>query len=158
MTKDCGKKAKRIAVQSLIYKEARVHLGLSAQMTIHAIRRVCANRKTAKQKGRPVKRFAPTHDARTFTCKEPGWMVSLIMLKGREKLRLHIGNDQKHLLQAQNPKSATLVKRKDGRFYLQIQLESEPSEISKTDEVLGVDLGRTGIACTSESPVPLGAA
>ena len=85
-------------------------------------------------------------------------MVSLIMLKGREKLRLHIGNDQKHLLQAQNPKSATLVKRKDGRFYLQIQLESEPSEISKTDEVLGVDLGRTGIACTSESPVPLGAA
>ena len=48
------------------------------------------------------------------------------MLKGREKFRLHIGNYQKHLLQGQNPKSATLVKRKDGSFYLQIQLESEP--------------------------------
>ncbi|MEG5040845.1 MULTISPECIES: hypothetical protein [unclassified Microcoleus] len=60
----------QIAVQSLIYKEARSHSGLSAQMTIHAIRRVCANRKTAKQKGKPVKKFAPTsatYDARTFT-------------------------------------------------------------------------------------------
>lgn len=60
----------QIAVQSLIYKEARSHSGLSAQMTIHAIRRVCANRKTAKQKVKPVKKFAPTsatYDARTFT-------------------------------------------------------------------------------------------
>lgn len=143
----------QIAVQSLIYKEARVHSGLSAQMTIHAIRRVCANRKTAKQKGKPVKGFAPTsatYDVRTFTSREADWMVSLTMLKGREKFRLHIGNYQKHLLQGQNPKSATLVKRNDGSFYLQIQLESEPPAIPETDEVLGVDLGRTDIACTSE--------
>lgn len=60
----------QIAVQSLIYKEAREYSGLSAQMTIHAIRRVCANRKTAKQQNRPVKEFAPTsatYDVRTFT-------------------------------------------------------------------------------------------
>ncbi|MFP5273251.1 zinc ribbon domain-containing protein [Coleofasciculus sp.] len=50
----------QIAVQSLIYREAREYSGLSAQMTIHAIRRVCANRKTAKQQNRPVKGFAPT--------------------------------------------------------------------------------------------------
>ncbi|MEB3227295.1 MAG: transposase [Synechocystis sp.] len=143
----------QIAVQSLVYKEAREHSGLSAQMTIHAIRRVCANRKTAKQKGRPVKGFAPTsatYDSRTFTFKETDWIVSLTMLKGREKFKLHIGNYQKHLLQGQNPKSATLVKRNDGSFYLQIQLESEPPAISDTDDVLGVDLGRTDIACTSE--------
>ncbi|MGL5195715.1 MAG: RNA-guided endonuclease TnpB family protein, partial [Chroococcales cyanobacterium] len=91
----------QMAVQSLIYKEARAHSGLSAQMTIHAIRRVCANRKTAKQKGRPVKGFAPTsatYDVRTFTFKEADWMVSLTMLKGREKFNLHIGNYQKQLL------------------------------------------------------------
>ena len=143
----------QIAVQSLIYKEARAHSGLSAQMTIHAIRRVCANRKTAKQKGRPVKGFTPTsatYDSRTFTFRESDWMVSLTMLKGREKFRLHIGNYQKHLLSGQNPKSATLAKRNDGSFYLQIQLESEPPAISHTDDVLGVDLGRTDIACTSE--------
>jgi putative transposase len=143
----------QIAVQSLIYQEARAHSGLSSQLTIHAIRRVCANRKTAKQKGRPVKGFAPTsatYDRRTFTFRESAWGVSLTLLKGRETFKLHIGNHQKHLLQGQRPKSATLVKRKDGSFYLQIQLESEPPAISDTDDVLGVDLGRTDIACTSE--------
>ncbi|MFP4008194.1 MAG: hypothetical protein ACLFV6_09360 [Spirulinaceae cyanobacterium] len=78
----------QIAVQSLIYKEAKAHSGLSAQMIIHAIRRVGANHKTAKQKGRPVKGFTPTsatYDSRTFTFRESDWMVSLTMLKGREK-------------------------------------------------------------------------
>ncbi|MGL5880582.1 MAG: RNA-guided endonuclease InsQ/TnpB family protein [Xenococcaceae cyanobacterium] len=143
----------QIAVQSLIYKDARAHFGLSAQMTIHAIRRVCANRKTAKQKGKTVKRFTPTsatYDSRIFTFRESDWAVSLTMLKGREKFRLHIGNYQKHLLQGQNPKSATLVKRNDGSFYLQIQLESEAPAIPDTENVLGVDLGRTDIACTND--------
>lgn len=143
----------QIAVQSLIYKEARDYSGLSAQMTIHAIRRVCANRKTAKQKNRPVKRFAPTsatYDARTFTFKEKGWMVSLTMMKGREKFPLHIGNYQRHLLTDRNPKAAVLVKRKDGTYYLQIQLESEPPNPEQTQKVLGVDLGRTDIAVTSD--------
>ena len=143
----------QIALQSLIYKEAREHSGLSAQMTIHAIRRVCANRKTAKQKGFTVKGFAPTsatYDSRTFTFKEQNWMVSLTMLKGREKFSLHIGKYQKERLQGQKPKTATLSKRKDGSFYFDIQLESEPPSVSDTDDVLGVDLGRTDIACTSK--------
>lgn len=143
----------QIAVQSLIYKEARDYSGLSAQMTIHAIRRVCANRKTAKQQNRPVKGLAPTsatYDARTFTFKEKDWSVTLTMLKGREKFPLHIGNYQRHLLTGRNPKSAVLLKRKDGAYYLQIQLESEPPQPEQTDQVLGVDLGRTDIAVTSQ--------
>ena len=143
----------QIAVQSLIYKEAREYSGLSAQMTIHAIRRVCANRKTAKQQNRPVKGFAPTsatYDSRTFTFKEKDWTVSLTMLKGREKFPLHIGNYQRHILSGRNHKSAVLAKRKDGIYYLQIQLESEPPEPEKTEKVLGVDLGRTDICVTSD--------
>ena len=143
----------QIAVQSLIYKEARDYCGMSAQMTIHAIRRVCANRKTAKPQNRPVKGFAPTsatYDARTFTFKEKDWSVNLTMMKGREKFPLHIGNYQRHLLTGRNPKSAVLVKRKDGTYYLQIQLESEPPQPEKTTKVLGVDLGRTDICLTSE--------
>ncbi len=37
-------------MQALIYKEARAVSGMSSQMTIHAIRRVCAARKVAKQR------------------------------------------------------------------------------------------------------------
>lgn len=143
----------QIAVQSLIYKAARAESGLSAQMTIHAIRRVCAARKVAKQKRAAVKGFSPTsatYDARTFTFAESKWMVSLTMMKGREKFSLDIGNYQRHLLAGQNPKSAVLAKRKDGSFYLQIQLGSEPPEIEDEDGVLGIDLGRADIAATSE--------
>lgn len=142
----------QIALQSLIYKEARDYSGLSAQMTIHAIRRVTANRKTAKQQNRPVKGFAPTsatYDSRTFTFRETDWTVTLTMLKGREKFPLHIGNYQRHLLTQRNPKSAVLVKRKDSTYYLQIQLESEPPKPERTNRVLGVDLGRIDLAVTS---------
>lgn len=143
----------QIAVQSLIYREAREYWGLSAQMTIHAICRVCANRKTAKQQNRPVKGFAPTRatdDARTFTFIEKDWKVSLTILKGREKFSLHIGNYQRHLLTGINPKSAVLVKRKDGSYYLQIQWKSEPPQPEKMSKVLGIDLGRKDICVTSE--------
>jgi predicted transposase len=71
----------QIAVQSLIYKESRAHSGLSAQMTIHAIRRVCANRKTAKQKGRPVQtchccKVIGNRQGKKFEClnKSCGWV------------------------------------------------------------------------------------
>jgi IS605 OrfB family transposase len=142
----------QIAVQSLCYQAARAHSGLPAQLTIHAIRRVCANRKTAKLKGRPVKGFAPTsanYDSRSFSFREEDWSVSLTMLKKRERFKLHIGNYQKGLLKGQQPKSAVLVKRKDGSYYLQVQLESEPPQVQESSDVLGVDLGRTDIAVTS---------
>jgi len=143
----------RTAMQALIYKEARAHSGLSAQMTIHAIRRVCANRKTAREKGRTVESFAPSsadYDVRTFTFKEKEWAVTLTMLKGREKFRLIVGNYQRGKLTGQQPKTATLVKRKDGSYYLHVQLESEPPKPKKADRVLGIDLGRTDITVTSE--------
>ena len=143
----------RMAVQSLIYKEARAESGLGSQHTIHAIRRVCGARKVAKQKGSKVRGFAPTsagYDARTFTFREDTWSVSLTMLKGREKFPLHIGNYQRHLLGGQDPKSAVLSKRRDGSFYLQIQVETDTPQFAPTSEVLGVDLGRTDIAVTSD--------
>ncbi len=143
----------QIAVQSLIYLEAREYSGLSSQLTILAIRRVCSNRKTAKQKNRPVQKFSPTsanYDARTFTFREDKWMVSLTMMKGREKFPLLIGNYQKHLLSGQTPASAALVKRQNGDYYLQIQIKSSPPKVEPKNKCLGVDLGRRDIAVTSD--------
>lgn len=143
----------QIAVQSLCYQAARAHSGLPAQLTIHAIRRVCANRKTAKFKGKPVKSFAPTsanYDSRSFSFREADWSVTLTMLKKRERFKLHIGNYQRSLLKGQQPKAAVLVKRRDGSYYLQVQLELEPPQENETSKsVLGIDLGRTDIAVTS---------
>ncbi|MHC5673738.1 RNA-guided endonuclease InsQ/TnpB family protein [Nostoc sp.] len=141
-----------LAMQSLVYHSVRALFGLSSQLAIHALRRVSGNRKTAKQKGKPVTGFAPTsatYDVRTFSLIEKNWTVSLTLIGGRERFNLAIGNYQRGLLKGQNPKTATLVKRKNGTYYLNIQLESEPPMPEETDQVLGVDLGRTDIAVTS---------
>ncbi|MEM8778088.1 MAG: transposase [Cyanobacteria bacterium P01_G01_bin.49] len=143
----------KTAMQSLVYKDVRGKFGLSANLAIQAIRRVCANRKTTKQKGSKVKQFKPTsasYDARIFSFIEKSWTVSLKLLHSREKFELLIGNYQRHLLSGQEPTSATLVKRKDGSYYIHIQIEKDVPKLTTTKEVVGVDLGRTDIASTSE--------
>ena len=117
-----------LAMQSLIYRDVRARFGLSSQMTIHAIRRVCGNRKTAKQKGKSVKKFSPTsatYDVRTFSFREKDWTVSLTMVGKRQRFKLVIGNYQRHLLQGLTPKTATLVKRNDGSYYMEIETHEQ---------------------------------
>jgi len=140
------------AMQSLVYSDVRAKFGLSSQLAIQAVRRVAGNRKTAKQKGKPVRKFAPTsatYDERVFSFREHDWTVSLRLLSGRSRFKLVIGNYQRGLLKGQTPKTATLLKRQNGTYYINIQLESQPPEIEATDKVLGCDLGRTDIVVTS---------
>jgi IS605 OrfB family transposase len=140
------------AMQSLVYSDVRARFGLSSQLAIQAVRRVASNRKTAKQKGKPVRKFAPTsatYDERVFSFREHDWTVSLRLLGGRSRFRLAIGNYQRGLLKGQTPKTATLLKRQNGTYYINIQLESQPPQIETTDKVLGCDLGRTDIVVTS---------
>ncbi len=147
------KMTNKTAMQSLVYQEVRTRFGLSANLAIQAIRRVCANRKTAKQKNKPVKAFSPTsasYDARIFSFREKDWTVSIKLINSRPRLELLIGNYQRHLLKGSKPTSATLVKRKDGTYYIHIQVDQDTPEPIETDDVLGVDLGRTDIATTSQ--------
>ncbi len=80
------------------------------------------------------------------------------MVGKRERFKLAIGNYQLGLLKGQTSKTATLVKRKDGSYYVNIQLESESPLPGETDQVLGVNLVRTDIAATSEGDAFSGAA
>ena len=143
----------RTAMQSLVYQDVRAKFGLSANLAIQAIRRVCANRKTAQQKGRKVKDFSPTsisYDARIFSFREDDWTVSIKLLHFRHRFELLIGNYQRGILKETESNSATLVKRKNGHYYIHINIDKPTCEPRETDDVIGVDLGRTDIASTSE--------
>ena len=85
-----------------------------------------------------------------FSFREHDWTISLRLLSGRQRFKLAIGNYQRGLLKGQTPKTATLVKRLDGSYYINIQLESHPELPQETDKVLGIDLGRADIAVSSE--------
>ncbi len=154
-----------VKLQSLCYYEIRAHFGLSSNLAQQVCRRVAGARKVAKQKNRPVKAFKAgfvTYDARIFSFREKDWTVSLTIVEGRERFELAkglrpadaSGNYQRGVLSGSSPKSATLVKRKDGSYYIQICVEYEPPQPQDREKMLGVDLGRTDIAHTKDS-VPL---
>jgi putative transposase len=142
-----------VKLQSLCYYEIRARFGLSSNLAQQVCRRVAGSRKVAKQKKRPVKEFKSgfvTYDARIFSFRQKDWTVSLTTVEGRERFELAIGNYQRGMLAGSNPKAATLIKRKDGSYYIQICVEKKPPKQQDTDKVIGVDLGRTDIAHTSE--------
>jgi putative transposase len=142
-----------VKLQSLCYYQIRARFGLSSNLAQQVCRRVAGARKVARQRNRPVKEFKRrfvTYDARIFSFREKDWTVSLTTVEGRERFELAIGRYQRERLAGSNPKSATLVKRKDGSYSIQICVEAEPSPPQRTGRVLGVDLGRTDIAHTSE--------
>jgi putative transposase len=150
-----------VKLQSLCYYQIRARFGLSSNLARttsrlrdqQVCRRLAGARKVARQKNRPVKAFKrgfATYDARIFSFREKDWTVSLTTVGGRERFELAIGRYQREQLAGSNPKSATLVKRKDGSYSIQICVETEPCPPQGTDRVLGVDLGRTDIAHTSE--------
>jgi IS605 OrfB family transposase len=122
-------------------------------LAVRVCARVAANRKTAKQKNKPVKAFKPTsadYDARIFAFREKDWSVSLTLLGNREHIKLNIGNYQRGKLKGRKPMAATLCKHRDGQFYIHIQLSDETPDPIKSDKVVGVDFGRRDIAVTSD--------
>lgn len=142
----------RLAIHKEVYYLARQMFGLPANLVCQAITRVASNRKTAKQKNRPVTKFAPTsagYDARLFTFEESAWTVRLRLLNNRHVFHLLIGDYQKNLLSGASPTSATLMRRQDSSYYLQLQVKPNSPQATKYSSCLGVDLGRRDIAHTS---------
>ena len=144
----------KTTIQSLVYQTIREKFDLSANLTVRACARVGANRKTAKQKNKPVKAFKPTsadYDARIFAFREKDWTASLTLVGGREHIPIVVANYQKGKLKGRKPTSAQLCKHKDGNYYLHIQLKDNAPKPLEADNVIGVDFGRTDLAVTSKN-------
>ena len=142
-----------VRIQTLIYHAVRELFGLSANLSIRAIARVSANRKTAKQKKSLVKDFKPTsidYDARIFDFREKDWTASITLIGGRQHIKMDAGNYQRGKLKDKKPTSATLCKHKDGNYYIHIQIKDDVPETSEPESTIGVDLGRRDIAVTSD--------
>ncbi|MFT0812647.1 RNA-guided endonuclease InsQ/TnpB family protein [Synechococcus sp. OH20] len=146
-----------VKLQSLCYRAIRTRFGLSSNLAQQVCRRLAGARKVAQQKNRPVKAFKSgfvTYDARIFSFREKDWTVSLTTVEGRERFELNVGHYQRGMLAGSHPKAATLIKRKDGSYFIQIGVEQDPPEPQDTTRAIGVDLGRRDIAHTKDS-VPL---
>lgn len=142
----------KTTIQNMVYQDLRSMFGLSANLAVRACARVGANRKTGKQKGKPVQKFKPTsadYDARIFAFREKDWTASLTLIGGREHISIDAGNYQRGKLKDRKPTSAQLCKHRDGKFYIHIQVKDEAIKPIKSNKVIGVDFGRRDIAVTS---------
>jgi putative transposase len=143
----------KVKVQHACYAVVRSRFGLSANLAIRAIARVCA---ALKVKSKAHSTFDPTsidYDQRIFSFREWDWTFSVTLLHTRARLASEFGDYQKGLLKGQTPTSATLVKRRDGTFFLHVQLKhTAPASYTPTG-TLGVDLGRRRVAVDSDATV-----
>lgn len=140
-------------MQAMLYYDVRGKFGLSSNLTQQAFRRVSGNRKTARATGASVKAFDPTsiqHDQRIFSFTERDWSLSLTLLRSRVHFHLVLGSYQRGKLKGHKPKSAQLCKHRDGSYAVHIQVKVSLPDPTPPRDVIGVDLGRTDIAHTSE--------
>jgi putative transposase len=141
----------KVKVQHAAYKDVRDRFGLSANLAIRAIARVCA---ALKVKSKAHSTFEPTsidYDQRIFSFREWDWTFSLTLLHNRARLETMLGDFQKGRLKGQSPTSATLAKRRDGTFFLHVQLKSIAPVPQTPTGTLGVDLGRRRVAVDSDA-------
>ncbi len=82
--------------------------------------------------------------------REKDWTVSLTLVGGREHIPIVPGNYQKGKLKGRKPTSAQLCKHRDGNYYIHIQLKDNAPNPISSDNVIGVDFGRTDLAVTSD--------
>jgi len=141
----------KVLIQRVCYREVRETFGLSANLAIRAIARVCAALKVPEKAHSAFKPTSIDYDARIFSFREWDWTVSLTLLHSRQRVETRPGEHQKSVLKGTKPTAAQLVKR-DGRFFMHIQIGGEALEPIEPSGYLGVDLGIAKIAATSGDP------
>lgn len=138
---------RRFSLHHLVYDSLRQDYGLSANLSVQAIRRV------GKRKGKKTGGFkygSVAYDQRTLSLRMKDETVSLTTVHGRERLPLAIGNYQRHLLSnAVSIQGGQLVKGKHGKWYVNITIRTEVPRNPGGDKVVGVDVGQAAIAALS---------
>ena len=141
----------RVKVQHTCYDQVRAKFGLSANLVIRAIARVCTALKVPEKVRSGFRPTSADYDARIFSFRERDWTVSLRLLDSRVQIGTIPGEHQKCALKGARPTAAQLVKR-EGQFFLHIQLSGDAPEPIEPSDFLGVDMGINKIATTSDDP------
>jgi len=140
----------KVTLQHACYQDIRQTFGLSANLAIRAIARVCAALKVPAKMHSTFEPTSTDYDARIFSFREWDWTFSLTLLHSRARLATALGDYQKGRLKGRLPGSATLVKRRDGTFFLHVVLVDNAPDPQEPQGVIGVDLGVKNLAITDD--------
>jgi len=146
--------ANKIEIHKTVYYPVRQCFGLSAQLTVRAISKVCE----AYKRDKSIKPEFRLDGAIVYDQRILSWRglekVSLITLQGRQVMPVRFGDYQKvRMDRIRGQADLILVK---GVFYLCVVVEvSEASPYDPVD-VLGVDLGIKNLAVDSDGEIHSG--
>jgi len=147
--------AGKFNIQKLAYRDIRNRFGLSAQLTIRAIAKVCEAYKRDKRLRPAFKEFgAIVYDQRILSWKGLE-RVSLLTTQGRERIPIVLGPYQQARLDRIRGQ-ADLVYR-DREFYLATVVEVDDAAPLTPKGTLGVDLGLVNLATDSDGDLHSGA-
>jgi IS605 OrfB family transposase len=148
------KTTNKMRLQRLVYRRLREEFGLSAQMAVRAIAKVCEAYKRDKSvmpKFRP--NGAMVYDQRILSWKGLEY-ASILTLKGRIKVPIRIGEYQKARMDRIRGQADLILR--NGVFYLAVVVDTpEPSKFDPVG-VLGVDLGIVNLATDSDGVTYMG--
>ena len=140
----------KVKVQKSGYKAIREQFGLSANLAIRAIARACAALKVPEKAHSSFDPTSIDYDARIFSFREWDWTFSLTMLRSRQRIESKLGDRQRSMLKGRKPTAAVLVRRRDGGYFLHVQLTDEAPEPIDVKGVIGVDVGVKNLAVTDD--------
>ena len=146
--------ANKVEIHKTVYYPVREHFGLSSQLTIRAISKVCE----AYKRDKSIKPEFHLDGAIVYDQRILSWKglekVSLVTLQGRQTIPVRFGEYQKARLdRIRGQTDLILVK---GVFYLCVVVEVPEETPYDPRGVLGVDLGIKNLAVDSDGEVHSG--
>lgn len=142
----------RYGMQNLAYYETKAHFGLSAQMVIRCLAKVADAYRLDRKVQRTFKPLGSiAYDDRILSWKLERQEVSIWTLAGRETIPFGAGERQLELLAARQGETDLVFF--NGMFFLLATCEIPDPELRDVETALGVDLGVTNIATTSDGEI-----
>lgn len=142
----------RYGMQNLTYYATRARFGLSAQMVIRCLAKVADAYRLDQRTPRTFKPLGSiAYDDRILSWYTARTEVSIWTVNGRQTVPFGAGERQRELLQARQGETDLVFF--NGMFFLLATCEIPDPEPRDVVEALGVDLGVTNIATTSDGEV-----
>lgn len=151
-----SRSANKVELQQLHYQDLRTQFGLAAQMAVRCIAQACETYKRDNSKQPRFRKHASMpFDQRMMSFKGVD-RVSLLTLQGRVMVPFVMGEYQRERFTGAVGQS-DLVLRKDGKWFLLATVDAPDKATLPATGFIGVDLGVTNIATTSDGESASGA-
>lgn len=142
------------SLHKALYHQLRAETGLAAQIVVRMFAKVGDAYKLDKQRKRTFKPHgAIAYDSRILHYYTDQQRVSIWSVDGRLNIPYSAGERQRELLQYQQGESDLVYSKTTKQFFLLAVCDIPDPDQRQVDEFLGVDMGVTNIAVTSDGDV-----